>query len=312
VSVWGCLMVRSHTHALQDREFVADSDSSEKIYDLRNTQSGLMMLAALAFLAVARLPYVNRLYKTSASALLEFDEVRPPPHTHLALFHVPSPLFCPLPAPVSGSYSTAKSRLCGGGLTVCAGLRKISSRTPGCGACFRPGGRTRTSTSSFGSVGHVGLERLRACGRERIGRVYLGVVLGVCVLELGVALGRWVGDREACHLRARQRWCPTPLFPAVPPAGKDAAWNHLWGPVWWAFTVPTFVLSLDFCYVSSFYASAVVDHFHYVCLGCLGWLVVRSWNLARPMAGPQGCRVGDSHHRAFMFGPLPSPPPPCV
>lgn len=125
-----------------------DYDDDVGMYNERQRQSGIMMLAALVYLGVARLPYVNRLFKTSAHALSLYDEPHLKPHRWLrAVF------------PTWRSYEN-------------------------------------------------------------------------------IHIFFWLG--------------------------KDAAWNHSWGIMWWIFSVPTVLLSLDFCYMTSFYPSSTVDHLHYV------------------------------------------------
>ncbi len=79
--------------------------------------------------------------------------------------------------------------------------------------------------------------------------------------------------RRDCFVQETVAWirAGSPLWRAcmcanacVHHSGKDAAWNHSWGIMWWIFSVATVLLSLDFCYMTSFYPSSTVDHLHYV------------------------------------------------
>jgi hypothetical protein len=114
----------------------------------------------------------------------------------------------------------------------------------------------------------------------------------VCAVLFGCLGGGWEGEeseiggccgdewelhtmlpRRDCFVQETVAWirAASPLWRAcmcanacVHHSGKDAAWNHSWGIMWWIFSVPTVLLSLDFCYMTSFYPSSTVDHLHYV------------------------------------------------
>ena len=93
-------------------------------------------------------------------------------------------------------------------------------------------------------------------------------------------------------------------------AGKDAAWNHSWGIMWWIFTIPTVLISLDFAIITSFFTSSTIDHVHYVSAVCYvwvwrGWLCV-CWGgvLCHIPCSP----VGKEGESSLPWTPLPPPP----
>lgn len=150
--------------------------------------SGIMMLAALVYLGIARLPYVHRLYKTSAHAQSLYDEVRctflfwvlvclllhfccrssklscpiadvlfVPCFCCCMLGHIPLSAIHMWPLGAALPLLRCPCRHLGPDPLVvlafaCVLSRssRISSPIGGCGECSQPGDPMRTSTSSFG------------------------------------------------------------------------------------------------------------------------------------------------------------------